>query len=206
LAPRPPFASRSRSPPAATTTPPRTRPRCRHRKPASGTPVNGVKYAFSQADSKVGFVGAKITGKHDGSFGTFSGVVVVPNGSVEQSSVTVDIDMTSLQVDEPKLAGHLKSPDFFDVGKFPKARFVSTSVRQGGELGATNTVTGNLELHGVTKSINIPATIHVRPDGVDVDAEFAINRKEFGVVYPGKPDDLIKDEVLLKLQIHANKV
>jgi hypothetical protein len=38
-----------------------------------------------------------------------------------------------------------------------------------------------------------------------VDAEFAINRKDFGVVYPGMPDDLIKDDVLLKLKIHAKK-
>jgi hypothetical protein len=42
-------------------------------------------------------------------------------------------------------------------------------------------------------------------DQVDADAEFAINRKDFGLVYPGMPDDLIKDEVLIKLQIHAKK-
>jgi hypothetical protein len=40
---------------------------------------------------------------------------------------------------------------------------------------------------------------------VDVDAEFVINRKDFGVVYPGMPDDLIKDDVLLKLQLRAKK-
>jgi hypothetical protein len=40
---------------------------------------------------------------------------------------------------------------------------------------------------------------------VEVDAEFAINRKDFGIVYPGMPDDLIKDDVLLKLHIRANR-
>jgi len=57
----------------------------------------------------------------------------------------------------------------------------------------------------VTKSISFPATIKVRGDTVDVDAEFAINRKDFGIVYPGMPDDLIRDDVLLKLQLRAKK-
>jgi polyisoprenoid-binding protein YceI len=62
-----------------------------------------------------------------------------------------------------------------------------------------------LQLHGVTKSISFPATIKVGGDAVEVDAEFAINHKDFGIVYPGMPDDLIKDDVLLKLRIRANK-
>ena len=66
-------------------------------------------------------------------------------------------------------------------------------------------MTGNFQLHGVTKSITFPATVKAGGDTVDVDAEFAINRKDFGVVYPGMPDDLIKDEVLLKLHIHARR-
>jgi polyisoprenoid-binding protein YceI len=100
---------------------------------------------------------------------------------------------------------HLKSPDFFDVAKFPKATFTSTSIKAGGEKGATHTVTGNLELHGVKKSISFPATIKVAGDAVDANASFGINRKDFGVNYPGKADDLVKDEILLTLTIHAQK-
>ena len=66
-------------------------------------------------------------------------------------------------------------------------------------------MTGNLELHGVTKSIKFPATVKASGDSVEVDAEFAINRKDFGVVYPGMPDDLIKDDVLLKLHVRAHR-
>jgi polyisoprenoid-binding protein YceI len=62
-----------------------------------------------------------------------------------------------------------------------------------------------LQLHGVTKSISFPTTIKVGGGGVEVDAEFAINRKDFGIVYPGMPDDLIRDDVLLRLHIRANK-
>jgi polyisoprenoid-binding protein YceI len=99
--------------------------------------------------------------------------------------------------------GHLKSPDFFDVAQFPTATFTSTAIKAGAEGGATHTVTGTLDLHGVKKSITFPATIAVGADTVSVKSEFAINRKDFNIVYPGKPDDLIKDEVLLKLDIAA---
>lgn len=164
-----------------------------------------VRYAFSNDGSTFAFVGAKITRKHDGSFGAFRGTIDLVNGDPTKSMVKAEIDTASVTVDEPKLTGHLKTPDFFDVEKFPKATFVSTAIQAGGQNGATHTVTGNLELHGTTKSISFPATIRAAAEAVETDAEFAINRKDFGIVYPGKPDDLIKDEVLIKLKIHANK-
>jgi polyisoprenoid-binding protein YceI len=105
--------------------------------------------------------------------------------------------------DQEKLTGHLKSGDFFDVEKFPKATFTSTEIKPGGAGGATHTITGNLELHGVKKSISFPAKVTVDASAVKADAEFVINRKDFGLVYPGKPDDLIKDEVLIKLHVTA---
>jgi polyisoprenoid-binding protein YceI len=166
-----------------------------------------VKYAFSASGSKLEFIGAKVTGKHDGSFGVFTGTIDVVDGKPEKSRVTAEIDTTSVDSDNDKLTGHLKSPDFFDVAKYPKARFNSTSIAPltGGAGGATHTVTGNLELHGVTKSITFPAKIQISADAVDVDAEFAINRKDFGIVYPGAPDDLVKDNVLIKLTLRAGK-
>ncbi len=172
---------------------------------ASAPLAGAIVYRFSQADSKLSFVGAKITGKHDGAFGGFTGDVQVRDGDPTKSVVRVDIDMSTVSVDQPKLTAHLKTPDFFDVEKFPRAHFTSTTIRPDGENGATHTVTGNLELHGVTKAITFPATIRVSPGEVDADAEFAIDRKDFGIVYPGKPDDLIKDQVLIHLSVHAKK-
>jgi polyisoprenoid-binding protein YceI len=167
--------------------------------------ASSTKYTFTNAGSKIDFVGAKVTGKHEGSFQTFTGNVSVVGNNLEKSAVSTEIDVGSLKTDEEKLTGHLKTPDLLDVAKFPKATFASTSIKSGGEKGATHTVTGNLQLHGVTKSISFPATIKMNGDAVDVDAEFAINRKDFGIVYPGMPNDLIKDDVLLKLHIHAVK-
>lgn len=171
----------------------------------SAREAGGVKHTFSNVGSKVSFVGAKVTGKHEGGFGTFTGTVMLVEQDPTKSSVTAEIEVASLTTDAEKLTGHLKSPDLLDVEKYPKARFTSTSIKAGGDKGATHTVTGNFELHGATKSITFPATIKVSGDAVEVDAEFAISRKEFGILYPGKPNDLIKDDVLIKLEIRAKK-
>jgi polyisoprenoid-binding protein YceI len=69
--------------------------------------------------------------------------------------------------------------------------------------GATHTVTGDLELRGVKKSITYPATIKVTGDAVSLDSEFAINRKDFRITYAGRADDLIRDEVVLRLSGRA---
>lgn len=167
--------------------------------------AGAVKYGFSNADSRIEFVGAKVTRKHDGSFQTFTGTINLVDNEPTKSSVSAEIDIASITTDTEKLTGHLKSPDLLDAAKYPKATFTSTSIAAGGEKGATHTVTGNFQLHGVTKSITFPATVKASADAVDVDAEFAINRKEFGVVYPGMPDDLIKDDVLLKLHVRAHR-
>jgi polyisoprenoid-binding protein YceI len=165
----------------------------------------GVPYNFSEAGSEVAWVGAKVTGKHDGAFGKFSGQIQLVGGDPTKSSVKVEVVAASLTSDNEKLTGHLKSADFFDVEKFPTIRFQSSKIEAGGEAGATHTVTGNLELHGVTKSIRFPASIGVATEAVTIKSEFGINRKDFGIVYPGKPDDLIKDEVLVRLNLVAKK-
>jgi polyisoprenoid-binding protein YceI len=173
--------------------------------PAAAAPASAAKYTFSNSGSKIDFVGAKVTGKHDGSFQSFTGNVSLVDNNPEKGTVSTEIDVGSLKTDEEKLTAHLKTPDLLDVAKFPKATFASTSIKSGGEKGASHTVTGNFQLHGVTKSISFPATIKINGDAVDVDAEFAINRKDFGIVYPGMPNDLIKDDVLLKLHLRAVK-
>lgn len=171
--------------------------------PAAGDAEAATSYSFSQEGSKLGFVGAKITGKHDGGFGTFRGTMRTTGNQLESTSVDVDIDMASVFSDADKLTGHLKSPDFFDVEKFPKATFKSTKVEAGAE--GKSTVTGNLTLRGVTKEISFPAKITLSEKTASAQAEFGINRKDFGIVYPGKPDDLIRDEVLLKFDIQAQR-
>ncbi len=170
-------------------------------KPAAATPAAAKKYSFSGEGSKVEFVGSKITGSHPGGFKTFTGTVEASPSAIEQGKVSVEIDMASVYSDSEKLTGHLQAADFFDVAKFPKGKFTSTTIAKSTDGKSTHTVTGNLELHGVTKSISFPATIAVTADAVTVTAEFTINRKEFGIAYEGMKDDLIRDEVVIKLTI-----
>ncbi|CAN90319.1 MULTISPECIES: YceI family protein [Sorangium] len=155
------------------------------------------------AASTIGFVGSKVTGKHEGKFEKISGSITLAGGKAAGGKLTVEADASSVKTDAEKLDGHLKSPDFFDVEKYPKATFTSTEIKAGGEKGATHTITGELDLHGVKKTITFPATITEGADAVSGSAEFVINRKDFGIVYPGKQDDLIRDDVLLKLSLKA---
>src|SRR5688572_14567769 len=174
-------------------------------KAASPATAGGQKYVITPQNSKIDFIGSKVTGSHNGSFEKFNGEIHYTNNDPAQSHVQITIDTTSVKTDDPKLTEHLKTPDFFDVAKFPEAKFESTAIKAGGDKGATHTITGNLTLHGVTKSITFPATIAVTADTATVDANFAINRKDFGINFAGATDNLIRDDVVMKLTIRGNK-
>jgi polyisoprenoid-binding protein YceI len=167
----------------------------------SPKPAAAETLTISPENSKVEFVAAKVTRSHNGSFKRFAGAIDLVNNSVEGSRVTIDIETASVVTDEEGLTKHLQTPDFFDVAKYPKAHFTSTKIEPGNAGGATYNVTGNFELHGIKKSITFPATIQVAPDSVSVNAEFSINRQDFGLVYPNKADDLIRDGVVIKLTL-----
>ena len=110
---------------------------------------------------------------------------------------SVDTDPSQLTAAETIRVG---PDDFLAVAQFPTATFVSTAVDQK----ATNaTVTGDLTLHGVTKGISFPANIHVSDAGVHVTAIFVLNRYDFEIKYPGMANDLIRKEVVLKLNVKA---
>jgi polyisoprenoid-binding protein YceI len=159
-------------------------------------------YSVSGETSTLDWVGSKVTRSHDGGFKVFSGEVTT-DGTPTGTSVQVTIDTTSLWSDTEKLTGHLKSADFFDVEKYPSASFESTSIAPGADGSGSYTVTGNLDLHGVEKQVSFPATIEIREDGVDVDAEFSIQRSQWGIVYAGMADDLIREDVVIKLDVNA---
>ena len=160
-------------------------------------------------DSEIGFVGSKVTGSHDGGFEAFEGTVSFTGDTPETATVDLTIDMTSTWSDNEKLTGHLKSADFFEVETYPTSTFVSTAIEalpapaEGEEAEGTHTVTGLLNLHGVEKQISFPATLALTADQMTAQAEFAIQRFDFGIEYPGKADDLIRDDVLIQLDIVA---
>ena len=162
---------------------------------AAGKAITSL--AINPSNSKIEFVGAKVTASHPGGFTDFAGKVDVGD-PIEKSQIEITIQTASLYADKEKLTKHLKSPDFFDVGKFPTATFRSTEIKKDG---GGHTISGDLTLHGVTKRINFPGTISVSEGRLDADAEFSINRHDYGISYPGMRDDLIRDLVVIKLSL-----
>jgi len=171
---------------------------------ANSAPATGEALALTPENSKVLFTGSKVTGKHDGGFNEFTGTINLVNGKPEESKVMVEIDAASVFSDADGLTTHLQDSDFFEVKKHPRASFVSTNIFPDTAKGADNyTVTGDLELRGQKKTVTFPATIKVGPGDVAVNADFSINRKDFGIIYAGKADDLIRDDVIIKLDLKA---
>lgn len=160
-------------------------------------PPAATALAIDPSNSKVQFVGAKVTRSHGGGFTDFAGKVELTE-PVESSQVEITIKTASLYADEEKLAKHLRSPDFFDVDRFPTATFRSTGIEKS-EDGYR--ITGDLTLHGVTKRVSFPATIRVSDRALQASSEFSINRHDFGISYPGMKDDLIRDLVVIKLAL-----
>ncbi len=170
-------------------------------------PAKGEVLPITPQNSKVLFTGSKVTGKHDGGFNEFSGAISLVNSTPVESNVTVEIVTGSVFSDADGLTKHLQTGDFFEVEKFPKASFTSTKIVPDGSKGPNDyTVTGDLEFRGVRKSVTFPALITISPADVSVESEFAFNRKDFGILYPGKADDLIRDDVVIKLDLKSSRV
>lgn len=181
-------------------------------------------------DSKIEWIGTKVSGYHTGEVPLKDGELYVNNGAVTGGKFVMDV--SGISVSGPKgsdaesnnkLLGHLKSGDFFDTEKHPEATFQLTGLTafQGTvsdtadprqeeineyKVGnPTHTVSGNLTIKGVTKNIEFPARVTVNGDNAEAIAKFNIDRKEWGIVYPGKPDDLIRDQIHLGIAIRAAK-
>lgn len=171
--------------------------------PTTAQAVAGTTAApVMKEKSKIEFVGAKVTRDHHGKFNAFDGQIEY--AGAQPSRIAFDIDLNSIETDTEKLTEHLKTPDFFDVARYPKATFVSTSVTPapaGSPNGATHILKGTLDLHGTKKDVEIPVVAQQTAEGVRTTSEFTINRHDWGISYRGATDDLIKDNVLIKLDL-----
>ena len=170
------------------------------------TPADAVTLELSGENTTIEWTGSKPTGaKHDGGFKALSGTATVADDKLV--SVEATIDIKSMWSDNEKLTAHLLNPDFFESESYPESKFVSTEIREatadertGEAAEATHWVTGNFTLKGTTKSITFPATIKADDQAYRLDAEFDINRGQFGMDY-GLADAAIRDEVVVRLKI-----
>jgi len=140
-----------------------------------------------------------------GRFNEFSGKISWDAANPAASTISVEVKTASVDTGNKDRDGHLTNPDFFNAAQFPTMTFKSTAVKK---VDATHLeVTGDLSLHGKTKSVTFavehagPIT-HPRAGTVaGFHAEFPIKRSDFGV---GKPEGL-GDEVRLTLSLEAKK-
>jgi polyisoprenoid-binding protein YceI len=140
--------------------------------------------AITPENTKIEFVGTKPNGKHNGGFKSFSGTVKPASADITTSTISVKIDTESIYTDaDPKLGNHLRAPDFFDVKKFPEATFVSKEIKAEKKDDATHAITGDLTLHGTTKTITLPAKVTETADTLTIDSTITIDRTEFGIAF-----------------------
>lgn len=152
---------------------------------ATPVAVNAGKAALSPENTRLQFVCAHLGEKPDprtGTFAKFTGTMEADVAAKSLKSLTLDFDVNSLATEFGKLTTHLKSPDFFDTREHPKASFVSKKIAPGTAAGES-LVTGDLTLHGVTKSITVPVKTAFAESGITLTSDFAIDRSEFGMKY-----------------------
>jgi polyisoprenoid-binding protein YceI len=113
-------------------------------------------YKFDPSGSTIGFSVHQFLGATRGKFTNFSGRIEVDRERPENSSVTAQIDVSSIDTRIKKRDDHLRSAEFFNVEKFPRITFKSGSVKRTGAQ--SGDILGDLTMHGVTK----PITLHVK--------------------------------------------
>jgi polyisoprenoid-binding protein YceI len=165
--------------------------------------------AHSQASFTVKHMGISNV---NGRFGGIAGTVTLDEKDLGKSTVSATIDTTTVNTGVDKRDAHLKSPDFFDVAKYPTITFVSKSLTV---ADGKKTLTGDLTLHGVTKSVTLDL------EGPSKEAQMqgktrrafsattTIHRPDFGLAYGGTPnaggDAMIGNDVKVELDIEAVK-
>jgi polyisoprenoid-binding protein YceI len=186
--------------------------------------AEGVTYTIDSANSTINWAATKVNGAHNGTFKLTQGSLAAKDSVLTGGNFTIDItsvnvvDLAADTVNKGKLEGHLSSPDFFDVAKYPTAKFEitavepfvydSTTMKNVVLKNATHTVKGNLTLRDSTKNVTFPAIVAISDDTVSAEADFNIDRTEWGLNYkgPNNPADwLIRKEVNLKFKIAAAK-
>ena len=129
------------------------------------------------------------------------------------SSIEATLDVSTLHTGEDQRDAHLKSADFFEVEKYPKISFKSTKVQPKGA--SEYAVTGDLTIHGVTRSVTLdvegPTPPQKDPWGntrIGLAATTKINRKDFGLTYNAALETggvLVGEEVHITIELELIK-
>ena len=130
-----------------------------------------------------------------GIFKDFKGTITFDENNPATAKFDVTIDVSSINTGNALQNKHAKSDEWFDAAKYPTIHLVSTKVVK---AGAAYQVTGNLQIHGVTKPVNIPFTFKRGGAGGTFAGSFTINRSDYGV---GKPGGEVPEAVKLDISV-----
>lgn len=169
------------------------------------------KWSVDPVHSRVGFVARHMmVTKVRGTFADYTGDVTIADDLAE-STVSVEVQMESIDTGNKDRDGHLRTNDFFDVAQFPTMTFKSTSIELDGNEGKLH---GDLTLKGSTN----PVTFDVEFEGVTGDpwggtragfsATATINRKDWGVEWNAPLETggvMVGDKVQLELDVQMVK-
>jgi polyisoprenoid-binding protein YceI len=165
-------------------------------------------YAIDPVHSSVAFSVRHFVSKVPGSFTKFAGTITVDRANLENSSVQATIDIGSISTANDKREAHLKTPDFFDVAKFPSMTFKSKAWKKTGD--DTFDVTGDLTIKDVTKEVVLK--VHLLGFGPGMqgamllgwEATTTLNRTDFGVNGPAMLGKMLGDEVAVTIGVEAD--
>ena len=147
---------------------------------ALSTTIPAGTWVIDPSHTEIGFTARHLMSKVRGRFETFEGTVVTGDAP----AATASIDLNSINTNEPKRDGHLRSADFFDVEHNGPMTFTATSFEEGGK-GVL--VTGDLSIKGVTKPVTLDVEVlGSEPDPwggtrVGFEGTTSISRKDWGV-------------------------
>ena len=174
---------------------------------SSSTLANEI-FKLDPAHSTIAFKVRHLFGTARGSFARFSGTIDIDRNHLEKSSVTASIPAASIETGIAKRDEHLRGGDFFDVQKFPEIVFRSTGVKRTGP--GVGDITGDLTMHGVTRTITLHAQLLGAADNQTNRWRITtapIKRSEFGLVWSKSVEivSMIGDEVGLDIEIEARR-
>ncbi|MEP7185704.1 MAG: YceI family protein [Rhodanobacter sp.] len=140
--------------------------------------VAAADYTVQPAASTLGFSGTFQGEAFQGQFGQWIAAIAYDPADLPGSHFDVDVSLASVKTGDSDRDSALPGSDFFNVAKFPKAHFVSTSIHK---IGATVVADGKLTLHGVTKPVSLDVVFKPQGSGATLDVNGTVKRLDFGV-------------------------
>ncbi len=174
--------------------------------PATAAQIFTIDPVHSGAEFKIRHFVTQVSGR----FTTLEGTISFDEQAIENSSVEVTIQAASIDTNNEKRDGHLKSADFFDVENHPTLTFKSTKVRK--LEGQRFAIDGDLTIRGITKPVTLDAEyLGMHPGAgrgplAGFSATTRINRLDYGVTWNRTLDSggvMLGDEVRIELNVEA---